>query len=52
MVIRILKDERKCDDRCVQFWRDHPEAHADMLPDLSNENLPPGRSADRDESPY
>lgn len=45
-------EERGVDDRCIDFWRSHPECHADLIDVLENEELPPGREAGRDESPY
>lgn len=43
---------RGADQRCMSFWKEFPQHHGDLLPDLLDENLPPGRSNNRDESPF
>lgn len=51
---RILAkfSDRGLDERCTQYWETHPEAHLDLVQDVEDENLPPGRDFKRDESPY
>lgn len=45
-------EERGVDARCMDYWKTHPQCHIDLLDDMENEELPPGRDPSRDESPY
>lgn len=44
--------QRNIDERCTKYWEEHPESHLDLVNDVEDEDLPPGRDASRDESPY
>ncbi|CAD7962405.1 unnamed protein product [Amoebophrya sp. A25] len=45
-------EERGVDHRCLDYWRSNPDFHADLLPSVEDETLPPNRDSGRDESPY
>jgi len=50
--MRILQDERGVDSRCLDYWKQHPEYHPDIIHELEDPAMPPGRDANRDESPF